>query len=102
PAGGARRRVADGEGLACSVGIGPSKFIAKLATEEAKPSASPTGPVPGRGVFVVAPDEVSDFLRPLPVGALWGVGPATRERLGRLGVSTVGDLARLPLDALRA
>jgi DNA polymerase IV len=97
-----RDRVAEEEGLACSVGVGPSKFIAKLATEEAKPSASPTGPVAGRGVFVVRPDDVSGFLRPLPVGAMWGVGPATRERLGRLGVSTVGDLARLPLDALRA
>jgi DNA polymerase-4 len=97
-----RDRVAKEEGLACSVGVGPSKFIAKLATEQAKPGASPTGPVPGRGVFVVAPDEVSAFLEPLPVGALWGVGPATRERLARLGVSTVGDLARLPVDALRA
>jgi DNA polymerase-4 len=97
-----RDRVAKEEGLACSVGVGPSKFIAKLATEHAKPGASPTGPVPGRGVFVVVPDEVSAFLGPLPVGALWGVGPATRERLARLGVSTVGDLARLPVDALRA
>jgi DNA polymerase-4 len=97
-----RDRVAKEEGLACSVGVGPSKFIAKLATEHAKPAASPTGPVPGSGVFVVGPDEVSAFLEPLPVGALWGVGPATRERLTRLGVSTVGDLARLPVDALRA
>jgi DNA polymerase-4 len=97
-----RGRVAEEEGLACSVGVGPSKFIAKLATEQAKPAASPTGPVPGLGVFVVESDGVMAFLRPLPVGALWGVGPATRERLSRLGVSTVGDLARLPVDALRA
>jgi len=95
-----RRRVLEQEGLTCSVGVASSKFLAKLATEQAKPTASRTGPVPGRGVAVVRPGEERAFLRPLPVEALWGVGPRTLERLHGLGVRTVGQLERLPLDQL--
>jgi len=95
-----RQRVLDEEGLTCSVGVAPSKFIAKLASESAKPRASPEGPVPGDGVTVVDPDGVLAFLHPLPVQALWGVGPATLARLERLGVSTVGELASLSVDAV--
>jgi DNA polymerase-4 len=51
-------------------------------------------------VFVVAPGTELDFVRPLPVGDLWGVGPATLAKLERLGVATVGDLADTPLPAL--
>ncbi len=95
-----RRRIADELGLAASVGVATCKMIAKMASEAAKPSASPTGAVPGAGVFVVgAGDEVA-FLHPHPVRALWGVGPATHRRLERFGVVTVGDLAALPVDTL--
>ena len=91
-----RRRIRAEEGLGCSVGVAGTKFVAKLASEAAKPRASPEGPVEGPGVVVVEPQRTLAFLRPLPVQALWGVGPATLARLGRMGVATVGDLADLP------
>ncbi len=81
--------------LRCSVGVAPSKFIAKLASVAAKPTATPGGVVEGTGVWEVRPGEELAFLHPLPVKALWGVGPATLERLSRLGVRTVHDLAEL-------
>ncbi|MPY92768.1 MAG: DNA polymerase IV [Acidimicrobiia bacterium] len=95
-----RGAVATDEGLVCSVGVAPTKFLAKLASEAAKPTPSLGGPVPGPGVFVVEPGEELAFLHPLPLRALWGVGPATLGRLQRLGVATVGELAALPVDAV--
>ena len=81
--------------LDCSVGVAPNKFLAKLASKEAKPRATPDGIVPGQGVVEVRPGEEVAFVRPLPARALWGVGPATLARLERLGVRTVGDIADL-------
>lgn len=97
-----RERILDRHGLAASVGVASTKLVAKLASEAAKPRASLAGPVPGCGVVVVAPGDAVDFLSPMDAGALWGVGPATLERLNRLGVSTVGDLATVPLSSLAA
>jgi DNA polymerase-4 len=91
-----RRRVSEELGLSCSVGVAPNKLVAKLASEAAKPRASLTGPLPGQGVVVVTEADLLGFLWPLAVGALWGVGPSSRERLHRLGVATVGELAALP------
>jgi DNA polymerase-4 len=88
--------------LRCSVGVAPSKFLAKLASEAAKPRATPTGVQEGKGVVEVRPGEELAFLHPLPVTALWGVGPATLERLTRLGVKTVRDLAEIDEKALVA
>ena len=80
----ARLTVATG-GLTASVGLGSSKFIAKVASELAKPD----------GVRLVAPGTEVATIAPLPARAIPGVGPATMERLGRLGVRTVADLQRL-------
>lgn len=82
-------------GLACSVGVATSKFIAKLATEFAKPRASRQRIEPGPGVFEVVPGGEISFLHPLEVGMLWGVGPVTLEKLHGIGLKTVGDIANI-------
>ncbi len=95
-----RRDVKQEQGINCSVGIAPNKFLAKLATEQAKPKPSATGPIPGIGIKVVHPDDALDFLSPLPVKALWGVGPATAKRLNQLGITQVEELRKFPLADL--
>jgi DNA polymerase IV len=86
-----RARVYDEQGITCSVGVAGTKFVAKLASTRAKPD----------GMIVVRPPEVMEFLHPLPVGALWGVGAKTEEVLLRLGLRTVGDLAHVPARTLQ-
>jgi DNA polymerase-4 len=86
-----RARVVDEQGITCSVGVASTKFVAKLASSRAKPD----------GLLVVPRDEVVNFLHPLPVGALWGVGEKTEEALSRLGLKTIGDIAHTPERTLQ-
>lgn len=95
-----RGAIRDGVGLDCSVGVASTKTLAKLASVAAKPVVGPEGPQPGLGVRVVPVAEQLDFLWAHPVEALWGVGPATLKRLGAIDVTTVGDLAQVPLQRL--
>jgi len=81
-----RARIRTELGLPSSVGVASTKFMAKLASQSAKPD----------GCLHIPREEQLDFLHALPVGSLWGVGPATLAGLQRLGVETVGDLAELP------
>lgn len=86
-----RARVFDEQGITCSVGGAPNKFVAKVASAHAKPD----------GMLLIPAESVLAFLHPLPVGALWGVGPRTEEQLHSLGVRTVADVAHLPRPVLR-
>jgi DNA polymerase-4 len=79
-----RRRVREGIGLTVTVGVARTKVLAKMASRAAKPD----------GLLVVEPADERDFLRPLPVERLWGVGRVTAERLHARGIDTVGELAR--------
>ncbi|MFF1572847.1 DNA polymerase IV [Leifsonia sp. NPDC058292] len=86
-----RARVFDETGLTCSVGAASTKFVAKLASGRAKPD----------GLLVIPESETLAYLRPLPVGALWGVGASTQASLERMGLRTVADLADTPLHVLQ-
>lgn len=85
-----RDRVLKQTGLVVSVGVAPNKFLAKLASRKAKPD----------GVVVVKPDRVREFLDPLDVGELWGVGEVTIAVLERLGLRKIGDVAGIPRSTL--
>src|SRR5207344_1511209 len=81
-----RDRVRREAGLALTVGVAASKFLAKLASTRGKPD----------GLLVVPPGRALAFLHPLPVDALWGAGQATIDVLARYGLRTVGDVAATP------
>lgn len=95
-----QQTIRDELGLPCSLGIASNKLVAKIANEVGKSTAADDGPP--NALMVVPPGQEADFLAPLPVEMLWGVGPKTSERLAALGIVTIGDLARQdPLDMLR-
>ena len=85
-----RAEVEKAEGITCSVGIAQSKFIAKLASQHCKPN----------GMLEIKSGRILEFLHPLPVRAIWGVGPKTAESLDRLGLHTVADIANTPRATL--
>lgn len=86
-----RAVVCDEQQITCSVGIGPSKFVAKMASRAAKPD----------GLVEVPPSRVADFLHPMRVDSMFGVGQPTAEKLYRLGIRSIADLARTPVGTLR-
>jgi DNA polymerase-4 len=87
-----RRRVREELGLPISVGAARTKHLAKIASQVAKPD----------GLVVVPPSAEREFLDPLPVGLVWGIGPVTRQRLAERGIYTIGQLAASPDGALRS
>jgi DNA polymerase-4 len=90
-AGRLQRRIREEIGLSASLGVAGNKLVAKVASDRDKPG----------GLTVVRPGEEAEFLAPLPVRVLWGVGPVTAEKLAGMGVTRVGDLAEVPPDVLR-
>ncbi|WNB86237.1 DNA polymerase IV [Cellulomonas sp. ATA003] len=85
-----RRRVREQVGLPISVGAARTKHLAKIASQVAKPD----------GLVVVAPGTEREFLDPLPVGLIWGVGPVNTQRLADRGIRTIGQLAQTPSAAV--
>lgn len=85
-----RKTIRDRTGLTASVGIASTKFVAKIASQRAKPN----------GALEVQPQDTLSFLHPLPVGELWSVGSRTEHVLRSRGIHTVGDLARTPRESL--
>ncbi|MFH5823405.1 hypothetical protein [Georgenia sp. AZ-5] len=85
-----RQRVRVEVGLPISVGAARTKHLAKIASQVAKPD----------GLVVVEPEREREFLDPLPVGLMWGVGPVTQRRLADRGICTLGDLAHSQASTL--
>jgi DNA polymerase IV (archaeal DinB-like DNA polymerase) len=78
------------ENLTCSIGIGPNKVVAKIASDQSKPN----------GLTVTKPEEVADFLSPLPVSRIPGVGKKAEEKLGNFNVATISQLSNLSASTL--
>lgn len=85
-----KKRIRDEVGLIASVGVAPSKFVAKIASDLKKPD----------GFVVVDAGQIHDFLDPLPVGRIWGVGKVTGKTFDRLGLRTIGQLRHLNVETL--
>lgn len=86
-----KQRIRQEVGLTCSVGVAPNKLLAKMAADLQKPD----------GLTVIGRQDVPAVIWPLPVRDLFGVGPRYEQRLRRLNIFTIGDLARFPVDILK-
>jgi DNA polymerase-4 len=85
-----KARIRSELGLVASIGLAPNKFLAKVASDLGKPD----------GFVVVSPGKEREFLDPLPISRLWGVGPKTEARLNGLGLQTIGQIARMRVEEL--
>jgi DNA polymerase-4 len=90
--------IKENHNLPCSIGVATSKLVAKIATDAGK--ASNRTASPPQAITVVLPGHEAEFLAPLPTKALWGIGPKTANRLGELGIRTIGDITRIPKQDL--
>ena len=87
-----RKEVRETCGVTCSVGIAPNRLLAKIGSEQNKPN--------GLTLMPFEPQAIADFLKPKPIGILWGIGKHTEAQLRPYGIATCGDLQRLPLSQL--
>lgn len=85
-----KKRIGEGTGLSCSIGIAHNKLLAKIASDMQKPD----------GLTIIKEGDIEKRIWPLPVRKLVGVGPKTEAYLNEMGVTTIGELASVPLDAL--
>ncbi len=85
-----KNRIKEQEGITASVGVAPNKYLAKIASDLEKPD----------GLVVVRKERISEFLFPLDIARLWGAGKQTQDKLRKLGIQTIGDLAAFPLNVL--
>jgi DNA polymerase-4 len=86
-----QQRIFEATGLTCSIGIAHNKFLAKLSSDLKKPN----------GITMVPDGQEKDFIAPLPVRKLWGVGPKSEAKIRELGIETIGDVAEADLTRLR-
>ncbi len=86
-----RQEVFEETGLTCSAGIAPNKLLAKIASDIKKPN----------GQFTIAPSEIENFMKDLPVKKIWGVGKVTQNKLLELGIKTCGELQKLTLSEIQ-
>lgn len=77
--------------MTASIGVAPNKYLAKIASDLEKPD----------GLVVVEPDKIEEFLWPLDISRLWGVGQRTQQILRKMGINTIGQLAQYPVEILK-
>jgi DNA polymerase-4 len=85
-----KEKIRQETGLTCSIGIGPNKLLAKIASDMKKPD----------GLTIISPEDIQKMIWPLPVRRLWGVGPKTEKRLQDIGITTIGNLSSINLEKL--
>ncbi|WP_456406507.1 DNA polymerase IV [Caldithrix abyssi] len=86
-----KQRIKEKERLSASIGVAPNKYLAKIASDLQKPD----------GLVVVEADQIETFLWPLDISRLWGAGERTQQILRKMGINTIGDLARFPAQVLK-